>query len=293
MFFTENHASDNNNDTYNKNSSNTNNNDNSNNNNNNNSNNNNNNNSNNDNNNNNDDNNNDNNDDDINNYDNDNNNSNNIVTTNHSKDIRIDNNLNYIDNVLNDINMIYEKARSDVLSIINGIDDEIENISKLTASTDTIIKKSKTGNFRNSGLKAVNFTYGEVLFYDFCKVLLIVFDSIKRNDNEIIVNDSINNDLKNISSESCSNYVCDSNSQDYNQDYNIGNRKNREISKNLKFVDLGSGMGSCMAAAMLLSKVLQSRWQEKEDRRKELEDRTKEEGKRRSEERRVGKECSS
>ena len=92
--------------------------------------------------------------------------------------------------------MIYEKARNDALLLINDIDDENTKILRLTTSIDTIIKKSKIGNFRTSGLKAVNFTYGEVLFPDFCKVLLIVFDSITRNkyEKKVTMNNSVYHD---------------------------------------------------------------------------------------------------
>ena len=262
-----------------------------------------------------------------------------------------DSDYNYLENLLNRINVIYEKAREKVLHEINNLDTKIKNMSEFESFQEAFNSKKRIGNFRNSGLKPINFTYGEVLFRDFCRILMIVFNSISTNDykdsqdenqiencnksinakknnkncdstdsdinstsdisidinvniknyNEIDDSDSnINNNNNDNSNNNNSNNNNDNNdNNDYNDidsnndndndgnnddddddsknrnknnNYNNNKKKERDIldnSKKLKFVDLGCGMGSCMAAATLLCGELQSSWKEENERIRE------------------------
>lgn len=81
-----------------------------------------------------------------------------------------------LDTHLVKLNGILEKTRS-------------ESVKKLIAQDLAKSDSSRTGHFRSSGLKAINFTHGEVLLPDFCRALLIALRSISecRGSTELAV----------------------------------------------------------------------------------------------------------
>jgi hypothetical protein len=118
------------------------------------------------------------------------------------------------DEELNLLTALYEKARAESILKTMQADALASTAPKIE---DSSAGGAMTGHFKKSGLKAVNFTHGEVLFKDFSRILLILLDSVSRQSAQ--------------------------------------SDNGKEVPPtSLKFVDLGCGMGSCMAAALLLSK---------------------------------------
>ena len=118
------------------------------------------------------------------------------------------------DEELNQLTVLFEKARAE--SILKTIQADALSFGAPKVD-DCSAAGAMTGHFKKSGLKAVNFTHGEVLFKDFSRILLILLDSVSRQSAQ--------------------------------------SDNGKEVPPtSLKFVDLGCGMGSCMAAALLLSK---------------------------------------
>lgn len=95
--------------------------------------------------------------------------------------------------------------------------------------------EKRMGHFKTSGLKSVNFTNGEVFFPDFCRVLQIVLNSRARG--------GVRNSSSSSNGHSSNDVILEEESASV------------PAQSNLKFVDLGCGSGSCLAAALLLSSI--------------------------------------
>ena len=119
-----------------------------------------------------------------------------------------------------------------------------------TPATKIPSRPRLVGNFRTSGLKAVNFTQGEVCFVDFCRVLRIAYDY----DNVGSNNGSSNRECDDTSITSIS-----ENLQRRQQQQHQQQRRRRRI-----FVDLGCSAGTCVAAALMTSQQQQQQQQQQE-----------------------------